>query len=81
MACLLSPHPMLLAPDAIRMEIPSVVGQMSPSNLTLGNPCEKRSSFMASSGSVTQQSSELAEFINAYKCRVYNYVTDTMPNA
>ncbi len=30
---------------------------------------------MAPSVSVTQQLSDLTEFIKAYKCRVYNYVT------
>ena len=50
-------------------------GQISPSNLTLGSPRQKRSSLMAPSVNVTQQLSELTELIKAYKCRVYSCVT------
>ncbi len=66
---------MSLASDAMRIATPPDDGQMGPSNLRLGKPCQKRSSFLAPSVRATQQLSENTELINAYKCREYNWVT------
>jgi len=64
-----------MASDTIRIEIPAVGGLMSPSNLTLGIPSQKRSWLMAPSVSVIKQLSDLTDFIKAYECRVYICVT------